>query len=50
MNLALNFMYFCLCWIFIAALSLSRCGKWGFLFVAMLGLLITVASLVELRL
>ena len=50
MNLALKFMYFCLCCILIAALRLSRCGKWGFLFVAMLGLLIPVASLVEHKL
>ena len=36
------FIYFWLCWVFIAA----HCGEWGLLFVAVNGLLNAVASLV----
>ena len=50
-----NFIYFWLCWIFLAACGLSlvavsgvysSCGERGLLFVAVHGLLIAVASLV----
>ena len=41
------FIYFWLCWVFIAARGLfSSCGERGLLFVAVHGLLIVVASLV----
>ena len=41
------FIYFWLPWVFVAAHGLfSSCGEWGLLFVAVLGLLIAVASLV----
>ena len=41
-------IYFWLCWVFAAACGLfSGCGEWGLLFVAVCGLLIAVASLVE---
>ena len=40
--------YFWLCWIFVAARGLfSGCGERGLLFVAVRGLLIVVASVVE---
>ena len=39
-------IYFWLNWDFIAAWALSSCGEWGLLFVAELGLLVVVASLV----
>ena len=39
---------FWLCWVFVAACGLfSGCGEQGLLFVAVRGLLIAVASLVE---
>ena len=41
-----KFIYFWLCWVFVAARAFSRCGQWGRLFVAVRGLLIAVASLV----
>ena len=45
------FIYLWLRWAVIAVLGLLSCGKRGLLFVAVLGLLIAVASLVaELRL
>ena len=45
-----KFIYFRLRWVFIAACSLSSCGEWELLFVAVRGLLIGVASLAaELR-
>ena len=41
------FIYFWLCWVFIAVLGLfSSCGERGLLFVVVRGLLIAVASLV----
>ena len=43
----LFFVYFWLCWVFIAARGLfSSCGERGLLFVEVRGLLIVVASLV----
>ena len=39
-------MYFCLCCVFVAVPAFSSCSEWGFLFVAILELLIAVASLV----
>ena len=42
----LNFIYFWLCWVFVAAWAFSSCGEWGLLFVVVHGLLIAVASLV----
>ena len=46
-NLFILFIYFWLCWVFIAAHGLfSSCGERGLLFVAACGLLIAVASLV----
>ena len=42
------FIIFWLCWVFVAACGLfSGCGEQGLLFVAVRGLLIAVASLVE---
>ena len=40
------FIYFWLCWIFIAAHGLSLCNEWGLLFIVLHGLLIMVTSLV----
>ena len=41
------FLYFWLCWVFVAARRLSLVSaSWGLLFVAVRGLLIAVASLV----
>ena len=41
------FIYFWLCWVFVAARGLfSSCGERGLLFVVVRGLLIAVASLV----
>ena len=39
-------MYVWLCWVFIAAGAFSSCGEWGLPLVAILGLLLVVASLV----
>ena len=40
------FIYFWLCWVFVAVhKAFSSCGEQGLLFVAVCGLLITVASL-----
>ena len=50
-NLFILFIYFWLRWVFVAVRGLfSSCGKRGLLFVAVHGLLIAVASLVEHRL
>ena len=47
LNLFIYF-YFCLPWVFVAARGLfSSCGERGLLFIAVRGLLIVVASLVE---
>ena len=40
------FIYFWLCWVFVAAQSFSSCGERGLLLLAVRGLLIVVASLV----
>ena len=41
------FVYFWLCWVFIALCGLfSGCGEWKLLFVAVHGLLIAVSSLI----
>ena len=40
------FIYFWLCWVFVAAWAFSRCGERGLLFIVVRGLLIAVASLV----
>ena len=41
------FIYFWLCWVFVAAHGLfSSCSEWGLLFLAVRGLLVVVASLV----
>ena len=40
------FIYFWLCWVFIAAQAFSSCGERVLLFVVVRGLLIAVASLV----
>ena len=40
------FIYFWLCWVFVAAWAFSSCGERGLLFVAVHGLLNAVASLV----
>ena len=45
-NLFMLFIYFWLCWVFVAVRSFSSCGVRGLLFVAVHGLLIAVASLV----
>ena len=46
-NLFILFIYFWLCWVFIAARGLlPSCGERGLLFVAVHGLLTAVASLV----
>ena len=42
----MNFIYFWLHWVFIAAWAFSSCGEWGLLFVAVHGLLIAIACLV----
>ena len=42
--------YFQLCWVFIAVQTFSSCRQQGLLLVAMHGLLLVVASLVEHRL
>ena len=39
-------IYFWLQWVFIAPLAFSSCGKWGLPFVAVLGFLMVVPSLV----
>ena len=44
--LIILFIYFCLCWVFIAVRAFSRCGEQRLLSVAVHGLLIVVASLV----
>ena len=41
-----KFIYFWLCWVFVAAHGLSSCGKQGLLFVTVHSLLIVVAALV----
>ena len=51
LNLFILFIYFWLCWVFIAVCGLfSSCGEQGLLFVVVCRLLIAVASLVEHRL
>ena len=46
-NFMYLFIYFWLCWVFVAARGLfSSCGERGLLFVVVRGLLIAVASLV----
>ena len=48
-NLFIYFIYFWLCWVFVAAQSFSSCGEQRLLSVAVCGLLIAVASLVVKR-
>ena len=44
-----EFIYFCLCWVFVACGLFSSCGERGLLFVVVHGLLIVVASFVAER-
>ena len=46
-NLFILFIYFWLCWVFIAVRAFSSCVQRGLLYIAVSRLLIVVASLVE---
>ena len=44
--LIISFIYFWLCWVFVAVQAFSSCSAWELLFLAVFGLLIAVAFLV----
>ena len=48
--LKINFIYFWLCWVFMAAWVFSSCGEWGLPFVAVCWLTAVAALVDEYRL